>query len=74
MLVFRSHVAGPAKRKHLSDEEFIRAIGSSPVEYEAIQFYLQPDESTGDGPGDIAEEERVHAEGFLKLLKEPAAP
>ena len=47
------------------------------AEYEAIQLYMQLAESTGHKLAqevlkDIADEERVHAGEFLRLLKELA--
>ena len=62
----------------LSDEEFIRAIAFSPAEeYEAIQFFMRCSESPDnklalDALKDVPEEERVHADEFLRLLQELA--
>lgn len=70
--------AGIAKDKKLSDEELIRSIRFMiAAEYEAIQLYMQLAESTDNELAievlkDIADEERVHAGEFLRLLKELA--
>lgn len=68
--------SGLAKDRKLSEQELIRAIRFMvSAEYEAIQLYMQLAEST-DNPLatevliDIANEERVHAGEFLRLLKE----
>jgi rubrerythrin len=68
--------SGLAHGRKLSHEELIRAIRFMvSAEYEAIQLYLQLAEST-DNPlakavlADIANEEKVHAGEFLKLLFE----
>ncbi len=62
--------------RKLTDEELIRAIRFMvAAEYEAIQLYMQLAESI-DNPlaqevlKDIADEERVHAGEFLRLLYE----
>lgn len=68
--------AGVAKDKKLTDEELIRSIRFMiAAEYEAIQLYMQLAESTDNELAievlkDIADEERVHAGEFLRLLKE----
>jgi len=68
--------AGIAKDKKLTDEELIRSIRFMiAAEYEAIQLYMQLAESTDNELAievlkDIADEERVHAGEFLRLLKE----
>jgi rubrerythrin len=70
--------AGLANGRKLSDGELIRAIRFSvAAEYEAIQLYMQLAESTDNQLAievlkDIADEERVHAGEFLRLLKELA--
>ncbi|WFN35086.1 rubrerythrin [Methanogenium sp. S4BF] len=62
-----------ADRK-LTDEELIRAIRFMvAAEYEAIQLYVQLAESTDNKLAqevlrDIADEEKVHAGEFLRLL------
>ena len=68
--------SGLAKERKLTDSELIRAIRFMvSAEYEAIQLYMQLAESTDnelaiDVLNDIADEERVHAGEFLRLLKE----
>ena len=68
--------SGLAKERKLTDSELIRAIRFMvSAEYEAIQLYMQLVESTDnelaiDILKDIADEERVHAGEFLRLLKE----
>ena len=75
---FCTPFAGLAKDKKLSDAELIRAIRFMvAAEYEAIQLYMQLAESTDNKLAievleDIANEERVHAGEFLRLLKELA--
>jgi rubrerythrin len=70
--------AGLAKERKLTEEELIRAIRFMvSAEYEAIQLYMQLAESTDNKLAaevlkDIADEERVHAGEFLRLLKELA--
>ncbi|HON71942.1 MAG TPA: ferritin family protein [bacterium] len=62
--------------KKVSKEELIRAVRFFvAAEYEAIQLYEEMAESTEDKLAravlyDIAEEEKVHAGEFLRLLKE----
>ena len=66
-----------ADRK-LTHEELVRAIRFMiAAEYEAVQLYAQLAESTDNELAknvllDIADEERVHAGEFLRLLKELA--
>ena len=68
--------SGLAKDKKLTDAELIRAIRFMvSAEYEAIQLYMQLAESTDNKLAkevlkDIADEEKVHAGEFLRLLKE----
>ena len=70
--------SGLAKDKKLTDAELIRAIRFMvSAEYEAIQLYMQLAESTDNKLAievlkDIADEERVHAGEFLRLLHELA--
>jgi len=70
--------SGLANGRKLSESELIRAIRFMvSAEYEAIQLYMQLAESTDnklaiDVLKDIADEERVHAGEFLRLLKELA--
>ena len=60
------------------DEELVRAIRFMvSAEYEAIQLYMQLADSTDNKLAievlkDIADEERVHAGEFLRLLLELA--
>jgi rubrerythrin len=67
-----------AHDRKLADEELIRAIRFMvAAEYEAIQLYMQLAESTDNKLviemlKDIADEERVHAGEFLRLLYELA--
>ncbi|MBN1892207.1 MAG: rubrerythrin [Clostridiales bacterium] len=73
---FGQPFSGLAKDKKLTDAELIRAIRFMiAAEYEAIQLYMQLAESTDNELAievlkDIADEERVHAGEFLRLLKE----
>ncbi len=75
---FGSPFAGLAKDKKLTHAELVRAIRFMvSAEYEAIQLYMQLAESTDnklaiDVLTDIADEERVHAGEFLRLLHELA--
>ena len=75
---FAAPFSGLASDRKLTDEELIRAIRYMIAgEYEAIQLYMQLAESTDNQLAvavlkDIADEERVHAGEFLRLLKELA--
>ncbi|MGB6606632.1 MAG: ferritin family protein [Atribacterota bacterium] len=75
---FGNPFSGLKKDHKLTNEELIRAIRFMiAAEYEAIQLYMQLAESTDnklaqDVLKDIADEERVHAGEFLRLLKELA--
>lgn len=68
--------SGLAKDRKLTKSELIRAIRFMvAAEYEAIQLYMQLAESIDHKLAigvlkDIADEERVHAGEFLRLLKE----
>ncbi len=72
---FASPFSGNASDRKLTKEELIRAIRYMiAAEYEAIQLYMQLAESIDDELAkevlaDIADEERVHAGEFLRLLK-----
>jgi rubrerythrin len=73
---FGSPFSGLAKDKKISHEELVRAIRFMvAAEFEATQMYMQLAEST-DHPlaiqvlTEIANEERVHAGEFLRLLHE----
>ena len=71
---FGSPFSGLANDRKLTDEELVRAIRFMvAAEYEATQMYMQLAESTDNKFAvavlkDIADEERVHAGEFLKLL------
>ncbi len=73
---FSSPFSGLASKVMLTDQELIRAIRFMiAAEYEAIQIYMQVAESTSnklaiDVLTDIANEERIHAGEFLRLLQE----
>jgi rubrerythrin len=75
---FGNPFGGMASAKKLTDTELIRAIRFLiSAEYEAVQLYMQLAESTDnkltkDVLLDIADEERVHAGEFLRLLYELA--
>jgi tRNA-Thr(GGU) m(6)t(6)A37 methyltransferase TsaA len=75
---FASPFSGMAHDRKLTKEELVRAIRFMvAAEYEAVQMYLQLAESTDDTLAvdvltDIADEERVHAGEFLRLLYELA--
>jgi rubrerythrin len=75
---FGTPFSGLKNDRKLTKEELIRAIRFMvAAEYEAIQLYMQLAESTDnklaiDVLKDIADEERVHAGEFLRLLYELA--
>jgi rubrerythrin len=75
---FGSPFSGLANDRKVTHEELIRAIRFMiAAEYEAIQLYMQLAESTDNELAievlkDIADEERVHAGEFLRLLHELA--
>ena len=75
---FGSPYSGLATNRKLTDAELIRAIRFMvAAEYEAIQLYMQLAESTDNKLAvvmlkDIADEERIHAGDFLRLLNELA--
>ncbi len=75
---FGNAFSGLKKDRQLTEEELIRAIRFMiAAEYEAVQLYMQLAESTDyklaqEVLKDIADEERVHAGEFLRLLKELA--
>src|SRR5512133_1218351 len=75
---FGSPFAGLAADRKLTDAELIRAVRFMvAAEYEAVQMYLQLSESTDNKLAievliAIADEERVHAGEFLRLLQELA--
>ncbi|WP_029688527.1 ferritin family protein, partial [Thermoanaerobacter sp. A7A] len=69
---------GLSEKRKLTHEELVRAIRFMvAAEYEAVQFYTQLAESIDNKLAiavlkEIADEERVHAGEFLRLLKELA--
>lgn len=75
---FGSPFAGLANDRKLTHEELVRAIRFMvSAEYEAVQLYIQLAESNDNKLAievlrDIANEERVHAGEFLRLLHELA--
>ena len=75
---FGTPFSGLKKDRKVTHEELVRAIRFMvAAEYEAIQLYMQLVESTDNKLAqavlkDIADEERVHAGEFLRLLKELA--
>jgi len=75
---FGSPFSGLKKDRKVTPEELVRAIRFMvAAEYEAVQMYIQLAESTDNKLArevlkDIADEEKVHAGEFLRLLKELA--
>ncbi|MBN2733454.1 MAG: rubrerythrin [Methanomicrobiaceae archaeon] len=75
---FGNPFSGLKNDRKLTEEELIRAIRFMvSAEYEAIQLYVQLAESTDNELAkevllDIADEEKVHAGEFLRLLHELA--
>lgn len=75
---FASPFSGLANDRKLTKDELIRAVRFMvAAEYEAVQMYVQLAESTDNELAknvliDIADEEKVHAGEFLRLLKELA--
>ncbi len=73
---FGSSFSGLASPRKLTEQELIRAIRFMiAAEYEAVQLYMQLAESIDNRLAievlkDIADEEKVHAGEFLRLLKE----
>jgi Uncharacterized conserved protein len=78
MADFSTPFSGKNSDRKLTKSELIRAIRLMIVdEYEAVQVYTQLAESIDDELSrdvllDIADEEKVHAGEFLRLLKELA--
>ncbi len=78
MADFGNAFSGLARERFLTHEELVRAIRFMvAAEYEAIQLYTQLAESTDNRLAkavliDIANEEKVHAGEFLRLLKQLA--
>jgi len=75
---FGTPFSGLTHDRKLTHEELIRAVRfMTAAEYEAVQMYMQLAESTDNKLvievlKDIADEERVHAGEFLRLLKQLA--
>ena len=75
---FGNPFSGLKNDRKLTNAELIRAVRFMiAAEYEAVQLYMQLAESTDNKLviavlEDIADEERVHAGEFLRLLKELA--
>jgi rubrerythrin len=75
---FGNPFAGLKADRKVTDEELVRAVRFMvAAEYEAVQLYMQLAESTDNKLAqavlkDIADEERVHAGEFLRLLHELA--
>ena len=71
---FGTPFSGMAHDRKLTEKELVRAIRFMiAAEYEAIQLYMQLAESTDNTLAvkvlkDVADEERVHAGEFLRLL------
>jgi len=78
MPVFGSPFSGLTNDRKLTDEELVRAIRFMVAsEYEATQLYMQLAESTDNKLAaevlkDVADEDRVHAGEFLRLLRDLA--
>jgi rubrerythrin len=75
---FGTAFSGLKNDRKLTHDELVRAIRFMiAAEYEAVQLYMQLAESTDnklaiDVLKDVADEERVHAGEFLRLLRELA--
>jgi rubrerythrin len=75
---FGTSFSGLARKEPITHEELIRAVRFMvAAEYEAVQLYMQLAESTDNKLAievlkDVADEERVHAGEFLRLLRELA--
>jgi len=75
---FGNPFSGLANDRKLTHEELVRAVRFMiSAEYEAIQLYMQLAESTDNELAvevlkDVADEERIHAGEFLRLLRELA--
>jgi rubrerythrin len=72
---FATPFAGLRLDRKMNREELIRAVRFSiAAEYEAVQLYMQiaeasDDRLVADVMKEVADEERVHAGEFLRLLK-----
>jgi len=73
---FASPFTGLTSERNLTEVELVRAIRFFvSAEYDAIQMYMQIAESTDSALArqvlkEIADEEKVHAGEFLRLLRE----
>jgi rubrerythrin len=71
---FGSPFAGLGRDRRMTNEELVRAVRFAvAAEYEAVQLYMQIAEATDNALAravmqEVADEERVHAGEFLKLL------
>jgi Uncharacterized conserved protein len=78
MPVFGAPFSGLASDRKLTDAELVRAMRFAvSAEFEATQLYMQLAESTDNKLAvavlkDVADEERVHAGEFLRVLQELA--
>ena len=78
MPVFGAPFSGLASDRKLTDAELVRAMRFAvSAEFEATQLYMQLAESTNNKLAvavlkDVADEERVHAGEFLRVLQELA--
>ena len=78
MPVFGAPFSGLASDRKLTDAELVRAMRFAvAAEFEATQLYMQLAESTTNKLAvavlkDVADEERVHAGEFLRVLHELA--
>jgi len=78
MPVFGAPFSGLASDRKLTDAELVRAMRFAvAAEFEATQLYMQLAESTTNKLAvavlkDVADEERVHAGEFLRVLQELA--
>jgi rubrerythrin len=78
MPVFGAPFSGLASDRKLTDEELVRAMRFAiSAEFEATQLYMQLAESTNNKLAvavlkEVADEERVHAGEFLRVLQELA--
>ncbi len=75
---FATPFAGLVSKRRLTETELVRAIRFAiAAEYEAVQLYTQladsiDDDRTARVLKDVADEERVHAGEFLRLLRDLA--
>ena len=78
MPVFGAPFSGLASDRKLTDAELVRAMRFAvSAEFEATQLYMQLAESTNNKLAvavlkEVADEERVHAGEFLRVLQELA--